>query len=147
MPNARASIWSALTEPSGAVVYTVGIRPTNLRDVVVLQVEMQSPFKLRLGLGNITSSAVKALVYLCETIMFYREERSRREAEAANAWEDVYMKRLERAKKARQIASGNKATFIDEEAVSELMEYSAVIEKSALRMTGIRVDKRPPDNG
>jgi hypothetical protein len=77
-------------------------------NVEVVFIEKHSPVKIGLGISKIPKDVVRAFLSLCESLLFRREERSRREALAADAWEEVRAKRLKNIKTAIQIASGNR---------------------------------------
>ena len=58
-------------------------------DVDVLQLAMRSPLKILLRVARLPKNAVRAFVTLCERVLFVEEERYRRAALAASAWEDA----------------------------------------------------------
>jgi hypothetical protein len=58
-------------------------------DVDVLQLAMRSPLKMLLRVARLPKNAVRAFVTLCERVLFVEEERYRRAALAASAWEDA----------------------------------------------------------
>jgi hypothetical protein len=59
---------------------------------------------LSLGLGKIPREAFQAFVKLCEMLLFYRQERSMREAMAAETWEEVRAKRIKNVRAVAEIA-------------------------------------------
>ena len=58
-------------------------------DVDLLQLAMRSPLKILLRVARLPKNAVRAFVTLCERVLFVEEERYRRAALAASAWEDA----------------------------------------------------------
>lgn len=70
-----------------------GVLPS-LDDIDVVSVELHSPLKISLGVTRLPKNAVRAFKHICERILFLDQERDRRAALAASAWEDVTAKRL-----------------------------------------------------
>jgi hypothetical protein len=66
----------------------------------VIYLRMKSPLRILLKAKGIPKEVFHAFAHFVRTIMFYREERSRREAVAAMAWKDVCAKRLQNIKTA-----------------------------------------------
>jgi len=74
----------------------------------VARLEMQSPLKILLNVARLPKNAVRAFVDLCTRVLFIEDERNRRAAVAASAWEDATAKRLKNVKTAIDIAQSAK---------------------------------------
>jgi hypothetical protein len=57
-----------------------------------------------IGLPGISKASIKAAYEFLRTCLFYTEQKSLRAAQAADKWEDVFMKRLENIKTVIDIA-------------------------------------------
>ena len=107
----------------------------------ILHLQYASPLKVKFQVLSISKEAAAAFLAFCQNIIFYRQDRSRRAAEAASAWEDVYAKRLQNVKTAIQLAaSANHQAQVTAAEVDELMTAARVLQQSDLKLTNIKMD-------
>jgi len=108
--------------------------------VDVLVIEMHSPLTLLLGMKRLPKEVVRAFVYLLEHAMFYREEKSVRQARAASEWEDVYAKRLKNINTAIGIATRNANKELWAGMMDQMVSNVAKLERGDLRLRKVHRD-------
>lgn len=112
--------------------------------------EMHSPLRINIALSLVPKDAVKAIVELIKSALFYKQETSMKAAQAALEWEAVRMKRLHNLSEAIRIARNlsqdlppDEIPHIPDYRIKNLLDAVETLETSVLRPTGVRLEENP----